>query len=93
MNKKLAITLSIVIAISSIFLTNYLISINFPISSEANLYLSMALLSLVSGAMALFIQSKKEQQSIDNIGMLVLFNFVGIGICSYVILTNQYDKA
>jgi len=92
MNKKFALILSVVIAISSIFLTNYLIRVNFSIGSKANLYFSMAILSWVSGAMALFIQSKKEQPNIENIGLLVLFNFVGIGICSYAILTNQYDN-
>lgn len=93
MNKKLAMALSIVFAISSILAANYLVNVNFPRGGEVNSYLAMVSLSLVSGGLALFIQSQKEKPNLESVALSVLFNFVGIGISVYVILTNQIEKA
>ena len=92
MNKNLALVLSILIAISSILISIKLVSINFPRGGEANLYLSLAILSLVSGGMGIFIQSKKSKPNMQNVAFSALFNFVGIGICSYALLTGEYEN-
>lgn len=93
MNKNLALILSIITAICSVFLSLKLVSINFPRGGESNLYLALVILSLVSGALGLFIQTKKEKPDLQNVAFATLFNFIGIGICTYALLTGQYKNA
>ncbi|MCE5233221.1 MAG: hypothetical protein ABFC67_00015 [Mizugakiibacter sp.] len=87
MKKNVAALCSCVVAIGSVIVVPLVVGRRFNADDDTVFFISMLLISVAAACLSMWRESKRDKANVQNIALAAIFNFIGLGIVMYELLT------
>ncbi len=87
MKKNVAALCSCMAAIGSVVVVPLVVDRRIHADEDTVYFISMLLISVAAACLSMWLESKKDKASVQNIALAAILNFIGLGVVVYELLT------